>query len=335
MNLPHRRLSAHGGPGKHGPPCREGEADAANRDAKRDSRVDGARRRGSNVHDAGRAGDRRSCSGRHHEHADPRRRQRPHRAAGVRRAPGSPRATPWTASSSSSTRTTPAPPTSGPRPVRARRRTRRHRPSGLPELLPLAVDQRAASDAPDRHPGRPGRPRRRARPARRPLPRSRCSPTATSSTAPTSRCPWLTPARRRSGSSPMPLPDSTIKGQVFADNAPTNGASTPASATAEGLRRPHQRRPRRGARPTSTATRLCTTYEGEDPVTHEIPLAASTPTCRPSSTPLGGNCVSDADGIVTFPHLGTNRYTPRSRPPTASSGSRRRPSRATTTRTPG
>ena len=44
---------------------------------------------------------------------------------------------------------------------------------------------------------------------------------------------------------PMPLPDSTVKGQVFEDMAPTNGAYDAGERAAAGLRRPSQRRPRR------------------------------------------------------------------------------------------
>ena len=54
---------------------------------------------------------------------------------------------------------------------------------------------------------------------------------------------------------------------------------------------------------------LCTTYEGEDPVTHEIPLRQPRRGHAARTHPRrGGNCVSDANGILTIPHLGTNRY---------------------------
>jgi hypothetical protein len=54
---------------------------------------------------------------------------------------------------------------------------------------------------------------------------------------------------------------------------------------------------------------LCTRYEGEDPVTFEIPASALDADSLP--VPIagtGGQCVSDADGMLAIPHLGPNRY---------------------------
>ncbi|MEB0222522.1 hypothetical protein, partial [Pseudomonas sp. AB12(2023)] len=54
---------------------------------------------------------------------------------------------------------------------------------------------------------------------------------------------------------------------------------------------------------------LCTVYQGEDPISHVIPLASLDAGMLP--VPIagsGGHCVSDAEGILTMPHLGSNRY---------------------------
>ena len=114
---------------------------------------------------------------------------------------------------------------------------------------------------------------------------------------------------------PMPLPDSTVKGQVFEDMAPTNGAYDAGDRPLAGFRRPPQRRPRRGQH-----GRL------RQPAVHDVrrrgPGHPRDPARRARrrhgsrwSTQIGGQCVSDADGIVTYPHMGTNRYTQYVTPP--------------------
>ncbi len=81
---------------------------------------------------------------------------------------------------------------------------------------------------------------------------------------------------------------------------------------------------------------LCTTYDGEDPVSHEIPASALDADMLPVVDVKGGECRSDADGVVTFPHMGTNRYTQFvTAAGRRAAGSRPPPSRATTTGTPG
>ena len=108
---------------------------------------------------------------------------------------------------------------------------------------------------------------------------------------------------------PNPLPDSTLRAQVFADIAPTNmghrirtSPAWPASSATS---------PTTWARcrPTSTATRSAPCTRARTRSRMRSPSPVSMPTCCPCPIAgSGGNCVSDADGLLTIPHLGTNRY---------------------------
>ena len=113
---------------------------------------------------------------------------------------------------------------------------------------------------------------------------------------------------------PMPLPDSTVKGQVFADMAPTNGAYDAGDQPLAGFTG-HLNDLLGEVTTDVYGNPVCTTYVGEDPVTHVIPLASLDADMLPVVDTTGGRCVSDADGIVTFPHMGTNRYTQFVTPP--------------------
>ena len=114
---------------------------------------------------------------------------------------------------------------------------------------------------------------------------------------------------------PNPLPDSTLRGQVFSDSATTNGtwdASEPGLAGFVG----HITDVLGEVQTDVYGNQLCTEYEGEDPVTHEIPFDSLDADMLP--VPIdgtGGNCVSDADGLLTIPHLGSNRYAFSATPP--------------------
>jgi hypothetical protein len=107
---------------------------------------------------------------------------------------------------------------------------------------------------------------------------------------------------------PMPLPDATVKGQVFEDMAPTNGAYDAGDRPLAGFVG-HLNDVLGEVSPDVYGHPLCTTYVGEDPVSHEIPLSALDADMTPVVDQVGGQCVSDAEGVVTFPHMGTNRYT--------------------------
>jgi len=113
---------------------------------------------------------------------------------------------------------------------------------------------------------------------------------------------------------PTPLPDSTVKGQVFADMASTNGAFDNGEQPLSGFQG-HLNDLLGEVTTDVYGNPVCTTYVGEDPVTHEIPLSALDADMLPVVDQAGGKCFSDADGIVTFPHMGTNRYTQYVTPP--------------------
>jgi hypothetical protein len=113
---------------------------------------------------------------------------------------------------------------------------------------------------------------------------------------------------------PNPLPDSTLRAQVFADVAPTNGTLDPGDNGLAGF--VGQINDYLGEVSTDVyGNPLCTTYVGEDPVTHQIPLADLDTDMLPVVETVGGQCVSDSDGLLTIPHLGTNRYALSAIPP--------------------
>ncbi len=116
------------------------------------------------------------------------------------------------------------------------------------------------------------------------------------------------------GLEPDPLPDSTMKGQVFMDNAPTNWGIDVGEETLKGFQA-HVVDYLGEVQTDVYGNPLCTTYNGENPVTHEIPKASLDAEMQPVVDQAGGKCLSDADGIVTVPHLGPNRYTLSVTPP--------------------
>jgi hypothetical protein len=113
---------------------------------------------------------------------------------------------------------------------------------------------------------------------------------------------------------PMPLPDATVKGQVFEDRAPTNGAYDAGDRPLAGFQG-HLNDILGEVTTDVYGNPLCTTYVGENPITHEIPNSALDAEGLPVVDTIGGTCLSDADGVVTFPHMGTNRYTQYVTPP--------------------
>ncbi|MEO8519277.1 MAG: SdrD B-like domain-containing protein, partial [Dermatophilaceae bacterium] len=114
---------------------------------------------------------------------------------------------------------------------------------------------------------------------------------------------------------PNPLPDGTVRALVFEDNAPTNMGWD----TGENLMAGFVGGVADTLGPLQTdvyGNPLCTRYEGEDPVTYAIPLARLDANMVPIPIPgTGGQCVSDADGMLAIPHLGSNRYTVTVTPP--------------------
>ena len=113
---------------------------------------------------------------------------------------------------------------------------------------------------------------------------------------------------------PNPLPDSTIRAQVFADIAPTNGTIDPGDNGLAGFVG-HINDTLGEVSTDVYGNPLCTTYVGENPDTHEIPLGSLDSDMLPVVDQVGGNCVSDNTGMLTIPHLGTNRYALSATPP--------------------
>ena len=113
---------------------------------------------------------------------------------------------------------------------------------------------------------------------------------------------------------PDPLPDGTLRAQVFADISPTDGtldAGDPGLAHFVGHINDYL-----GLVTTDVyGNPLCTTYEGEDPDSHQIPTASLDADLAPVVDVPGGTCESDAEGRLTIPHLGSNRYTLSVTPP--------------------
>jgi hypothetical protein len=107
---------------------------------------------------------------------------------------------------------------------------------------------------------------------------------------------------------PTPLPDSTLRAQIFQDSATTNGTIDQGEPGLAGFTG-HIADTLGEVQTDVYGNPLCTVYQGEDPITHVIPLASLDPDMLPVPIPgSGGHCVSDADGILTMPHLGSNRY---------------------------
>ena len=106
---------------------------------------------------------------------------------------------------------------------------------------------------------------------------------------------------------PHPLPDSTLRAQVFADVAPTNGTIDNGDSGLAGFVG-HVADTLGEVSTDVYGNPLCTTYEGEDPDTHLIPESSLDADMLPVVDVIGGECVSDATGLLTIPHLGSNRY---------------------------
>ena len=124
---------------------------------------------------------------------------------------------------------------------------------------------------------------------------------------------------------PNPLPDSTLRAQIFEDTAPTDGQLGQGEVGLAGFI--GQINDTLGAVQTDVyGNPLCTTYVGEDPDTlaggtlthrgtHEIPDGSLDADMVPIVAIKGGGCLSDSTGMLTIPHLGTNRYTLTATPP--------------------
>ncbi|HMN26780.1 MAG TPA: hypothetical protein PKE45_01405, partial [Caldilineaceae bacterium] len=117
---------------------------------------------------------------------------------------------------------------------------------------------------------------------------------------------------------PHPLPDATIRAFIFEDNAVTNGApDVPVEHGLAGFSG-HISDYLGEVTTDIYGNPLCTRYVGEDPVTFEIPSSALDADMLPVVATVGGQCLSDANGDLVIPHLGTNRYALLAVPPDGS-----------------
>ena len=119
---------------------------------------------------------------------------------------------------------------------------------------------------------------------------------------------------RRSSCSRTRCPTPRCARQVFEDIAPTNGthdAGEPGLAGFVG----HINDTLGEVRPTSTATRCARRTRARTRSPTRSRSASLDADMLPVVDGSGGKCVSDADGLLTIPHLGTNRYTLSVTPP--------------------
>ncbi|PKW26218.1 IPT/TIG domain-containing protein [Phycicoccus duodecadis] len=116
------------------------------------------------------------------------------------------------------------------------------------------------------------------------------------------------------GVQPDPLPDSTLRAQVYRDEASTNGAIDNGEQGLAGFQG-HINDTLGEVTTDVYGNPLCTRYVNEDPTTYEIPwepvggVDSRDAEGLPIVATIGGKCFSDADGMLVMPHLGTNRYT--------------------------
>lgn len=116
---------------------------------------------------------------------------------------------------------------------------------------------------------------------------------------------------------PNPLPDATVRAQVFLDNAVTNGTLDQGEPGLENF--VGHINDTLGEISTDVyGNPLCTTYVDEDTVTHEIPFGSLDGDGVPEVDVIGGDCLSNADGLLTIPHMGSNRFTVFVTPPDGS-----------------
>ncbi len=112
---------------------------------------------------------------------------------------------------------------------------------------------------------------------------------------------------------PNPLPDAILRAQVFQDEATTNSAIDNGE---NGLKdfQGHINDTLGEVTTDVYGNPLCTTYDGER-ADFTIPASALDPDGAPIVQTVGGKCFSDATGMLTIPHLGSNRYTMTAQPP--------------------
>ena len=112
---------------------------------------------------------------------------------------------------------------------------------------------------------------------------------------------------------PLPLPTATIKAQIFQDTESANGQYDPGENGLAGFS--GRIADYLGQVTTDVfGNPLCTTYQ-TDANGQPVLDADNSPTV----VQIGGKCLSDADGVLTIPNMGPNRYALSVVPPTGSS----------------
>lgn len=112
---------------------------------------------------------------------------------------------------------------------------------------------------------------------------------------------------------PDPLPDATLRAQVYEDEATTNGAIDNSENGLAGFQG-HINDTLGEVTTDVYGNPLCTTYVGER-ADYTIPAASLDSDGAPVVDVVGGKCFSDATGMLVIPHLGSNRYTATAQPP--------------------
>ncbi len=134
---------------------------------------------------------------------------------------------------------------------------------------------------------------------------------------------------------PNPLPDSTLRAQVFADTASTNGTIDQGEPGLAGFVG-HINDTLGEVSTDVYGNPLCTTYVGEDPVTHEFPSGSLDAERLPVVKTIGRQLRQRRGRSADDPAPGHQPvHAVRHSRRTVRPGSRRPPSRATTTGTPG
>ena len=126
--------------------------------------------------------------------------------------------------------------------------------------------------------------------------------------------PLTTPGLVTVEMQPTPLPTATIRAQIFADTTEANGQLDPGEVGLPGFA--GQLADYLGQVTTDVfGNQLCTEYETDG--NGQVILTA--PDYEPTAVPgTGGVCYSDADGLLTIPNMGTNRYALSVLPPAGS-----------------
>ncbi len=115
---------------------------------------------------------------------------------------------------------------------------------------------------------------------------------------------------------PDPLPDATLRAQVYQDEATTNGAIDNGEDGLAGFQG-HINDTLGEVTTDVYGNPLCTTYAGER-ADYTIPAGSLDADGAPVVLTVGGKCFSDSTGMLVIPHLGSNRYTTTVQPPDGS-----------------